>query len=157
MGCQTQLEFAQDGVIGSVTDKPQLAADWIGAMSEPDLTERRMVVEDEFLMARRLAAPLKAWGVTLSGLAATIGRALSLLARARRVDLALVDVNLRAATAFAVVDAPPARRVAFAFTTGYGASTTPERYRDAGVHQKPLGKVEIAKIASALVLPASSP
>lgn len=130
MGCQSQLDFGPDGVIGSVTDKPQLAADWIGAMSEPDLAERRMVVEDD-LMARRLAEPLKAWGATILGPAATTERALSLLARARRV--------------------------AFAFTTGYGASTLPERYRHAAAHQKPFGKIEIAKIASALVLPSSSP
>jgi DNA-binding NarL/FixJ family response regulator len=116
-----------------------------------------MVIEDEFLMARSLAALLKAWGTTILGPAATTERALSLLARASRVDFALIEVNLRGATAFAAVEAPVARRVAFAFTTGYGASPILERYRDAAVHQKPFGKIEIAKFASALVLPASRP
>jgi hypothetical protein len=115
------------------------------------------MVEDEFPMARRLAEPLKACCETILGPAATIKRALSSLARASRIDFSLLDADLRGATAFAAMDALLSRRVAVAFTIGYGASAIPERYGDAAVHQKQFGKVEIARIASDLVLTASRP
>ena len=120
-------------------------------MNDLDLTGRRvLVVEDEYLLARFLRELLEIWGATIFGPAATIEEALALLAQADRVDFAMLDVNLRGATAFAVADALRARGIPFIFTTGYTPSTIPERYRDAAVLRKPFSNAELARALLAL-------
>jgi CheY-like chemotaxis protein len=121
-------------------------------MSDPDLTGRPiLVVEDDYLVARLLCELLEVWGATIVGPAATIERALAVLAETERVELAVVDVNLRGATGFAVADALLARGVPFIFTTGYETSAIPERYHDITVLQKPFRQAEIAKALLALI------
>jgi hypothetical protein len=68
-----------------------------------------------------------------------------LLAQTDRIDFAVVDVNLRGVPAFPVADALLARGVPFVFTTGYGTSMIPERYRYIGTFQKPFNAAAIAK------------
>ena len=116
------------------------------AASEPDLTGRLiLLVEDEFLVADTLSQMLEGLGAAILGPAATIERALAVLAGTDRVDFAVVDVNLRGERSYAVADALLERGIPFAFTTGYGASMIPERYRHAAVLQKPFGKAEMAR------------
>ena len=122
-------------------------------MSNLDLAGRHILLaEDDYLVAESLSALLQCLGVTILGPAATTDRALELLAQAERVDFAMVDINLRGAVGFAVADALCARGVRFAFTTGYGASAIPERYRHAAVLQKPFDEADIAKALLALTI-----
>jgi CheY-like chemotaxis protein len=121
-------------------------------MSDLDLAGRSiLVVEDDYLVARLLSELLEVWGATVIGPAATIELALALLAETERIDLAVVDVNLRGATGFAVADALLTRGVPFIFTTGYETSAIPERYHAVAVLQKPFRQAEIAKALQALI------
>jgi CheY-like chemotaxis protein len=104
-----------------------------------------LVAEDDYMVAESLCTLLECLGATIIGPAATADRALALLARADRVDFAMVDIELRGTPAFAVADALRARGVRFAFATGHETSVIPERYRDAAVLQKPFDGAEIAK------------
>ena len=97
-------------------------------MSDLVLAECRVLLaEDEFVIAQSLSLALQDAGATILGPAATTEQALRLLERTDRVDAAVLDVNLRGDTVYAVADALLARAVPFIFTTGYMASTLPPR------------------------------
>lgn len=120
-------------------------------MADIDLTGRHiLLVEDDHLLAETLGEVLASWGATVLGPKPTTAQALAFLAQPDRVDLAVVDLNLRGATSFSVADALLGRGIPFAFTTGYGNLPIPEPYRHAAVLRKPFGKAELAKALLAL-------
>jgi DNA-binding response OmpR family regulator len=109
-----------------------------------------LLVEDEFVIARSLSLALEDAGATILGPAATTERALRLLEGTDRVDAAVLDVNLRGETVYAVADALLARAVPFVFTTGYTASVIPPRYLGVDVLQKPLPAADMVRAVIAL-------
>lgn len=56
---------------------------------------RVLVVEDDFVIAHDLGEGLLSCGADVVGPAASVPEALDLVTRGRRVDLAVLDVNLR--------------------------------------------------------------
>ena len=105
---------------------------------DPALTDRRvLVVEDEYYLADDLRRALVRMGADVLGPVATRDEALATLADAARVDLAVLDINLRGESAFAVADALADRGVPFVFATGYDPSAVPARHCDVAVWQKP--------------------
>lgn len=98
---------------------------------------RVLVVEDEFAIADLMAEMLQERGVQVMGPAATVLAACELIARGPALDAALVDVNLRGGTSFPIADALLARRVPFAFMTGYDDDAIPARYACVRRYQKP--------------------
>lgn len=104
---------------------------------------RILIIEDEHLIADALGSALRASGVEIAGMAATVEQALALLRSMPKIDGALLDINLRGEPAYAVADDLIARGLPFVFTTGYGAQIIPKGYQHVPVLQKPFDPNEI--------------
>ena len=102
-----------------------------------------LVVEDEFLIVDAVVETLQDGGVKVIGPAASVDKALRIIAATPEIDGAIVDLNLRGEMSFAVADALQARGVPFAFTTGYDGGAIPDRYAAVPRYQKPARAVEI--------------
>jgi CheY-like chemotaxis protein len=98
--------------------------------------KRVLVVEDEFLIALDIAGALEQGGLEVSGPFACVRDALSALER-EHVDGALLDANLGGEPVGKVADALLARRVPFAFVSGYGREQLPPQHRGAPLIGKP--------------------
>ena len=98
---------------------------------------RVLVVEDEYYLADDLKRVLDRLGAQVLGPVATQEEALAHLAGPGRVDLAVLDINLRGEMAFPTADALADRGVPFVFATGYDVSALPPRHRDVAIVQKP--------------------
>jgi CheY-like chemotaxis protein len=121
-------------------------------MTDFDLTGRRiLLVEDDYMLARALVSLLETWKVTILGPVATTERALALLGQTDQVDFAVIDVNLRGETSYMLADALIARNVPYVFMTGYGASSIPERYREAAILQKPFKAAKLVEALQSLI------
>lgn len=99
---------------------------------------RLLLVEDQYLLALQLADVLEDAGVQVLGPVACVADALELIDKAPEIDAAILDVNLAGEAVFAVADELRARRVPFAFATGYDPQLMPPRFRDVEVCQKPI-------------------
>ena len=112
------------------------------------MSVRVLIVEDEFLIASMLEAHLGRLGYAVQP-TATVDEALAMIA-AHDFELALVDINLAGTASFPVADALQARGIPFLFTTGYGESGVPERYRAFPVVQKPYRIAKLEPILRSL-------
>ena len=111
---------------------------------------RILVVEDESLIAHDLVAILELEHGKIVGLVQTVAETLQLLPNLQ-LDCALLDINLRGETAFAIADTLKATGVPFAFVTGYMDSAVPERHRDRRIIRKPFVATEVIRTVAALV------
>lgn len=108
-------------------------------MSDSGLNRCRiLIVEDEYLLADELAIWLAEAGAVVLGPASSVSRALALLNEEQPPDGAILDLNLGGESAFAVADELVTRGVPVVFTTGYDASTLPERYAGIPRCEKPI-------------------
>ena len=98
--------------------------------------KRILVVEDEFLIALDIAGVLEDNGLVVIGPVSTAAEALNALTQ-QAIDGALLDANLGGQPVGAVADALRARKVPFAFVSGYGRERLPPRYREAPLVRKP--------------------
>jgi len=98
--------------------------------------KRVLVVEDEFLIALDIAGALEQGGLEVIGPLACVRDALSALER-EHVDGALLDANLGGEPVGKVADALFARRVPFAFVSGYGREQLPQQHRGVPLIGKP--------------------
>lgn len=97
-----------------------------------------LIVEDEVLVAMELTDGLQQVGWEVLGPAASADEALTLLARSRQPDAAILDINLAGKLVFPLAELLRARRVPFIFCTGYEEVGDDERYRDTPVVRKPV-------------------
>lgn len=97
-----------------------------------------LVVEDEAIIAMSLEDILADAGFDIAGPVGSVAGALALIAREPDIGCALLDVNLRGETVYAVADALDGRGVPFAFTSGYGADGIDARFSDRPVLLKPV-------------------
>lgn len=79
--------------------------------------KRILVVEDDFFLADDLRRRLQEHGATVIGPVASVNAALDLI-ETRRVDAAILDVELDAETAFPIALVLEQRGVPFVFVTG---------------------------------------
>ena len=86
--------------------------------------KRILVVEDEFLIALDISDALEQGGLVVIGPLASVRDALAALER-EHVDGALLDANLGGEPVGPLADALFARRVPFAFVSGYGREQLP--------------------------------
>jgi CheY-like chemotaxis protein len=101
------------------------------------MTQKRiLVVEDEFLIALDIAGALEQNGLVVVGPYAAMGEALQALER-QPLDGALLDANLGGQPVGQIADALLARKVPFAFVTGYGRERLPPQHRAAPLVRKP--------------------
>lgn len=115
---------------------------------------RVMLVEDEFLIAHAVSELLESAGATVLGPYPSMQPAMAALDEGIPPDAAILDVNLAEQRVFALADRLIELRVPIVFTTGYDASTLPERYAGIPCLQKP---VRIALVLDALGLTVPRP
>jgi CheY-like chemotaxis protein len=113
------------------------------------MENRVLVIEDESLIAMLLEDLLPEMGYAVDATVASVSDALALLEQ-RRVDLAVVDVNLGGEPSFPVADKLQAMGIPFLFTTGYGQLGLPAPYKDLPVLQKPFRKKDLQAALQAL-------
>ena len=106
---------------------------------------RVLVVEDEYLLANRIAREFAKLGVETVGPANTVERALDLVEHGGHLDGAVLDIKVRGDMVFPVADALRARGVPFVFATGYDQQAIPDRYSDVEHYQKPLDPAQIVR------------
>ncbi|SDY92311.1 Response regulator receiver domain-containing protein [Citreimonas salinaria] len=96
-----------------------------------------LLVEDDFLIAMDVAASLEEDGARVVGPAATVSVALDLISQTESLDAAILDINLRGTTSYAIADVLRDRGVPIVFVTGYDKSIVPDHYADVPICQKP--------------------
>lgn len=97
-----------------------------------------LLAEDDYLLAGELRNWLVREGATVVGPAPRVDVALDLLGRSPRLSLAILDINLQGRMAWPVADALMARRIPFAFVTGYDADVIPRAYARVPRAEKPI-------------------
>jgi PAS domain S-box-containing protein len=133
---------------------PGPRADAAAASAAPPLrvaSSRILVIEDEALVALQLQADLESVGHTVIGPARSLQAGLS-LAKDEAIDLALVDVSLGRETSAPIADELIARRVPFAFVTGYSdTAVLPEHLRQMPRLNKPYVLADVRRIIARLL------
>lgn len=115
---------------------------------------RVLVVEDRFLVARRIEGMLCGLGCELIGPVASQSQALELIAREGTPRAAVLDIDLAGTPVFALAAALLRRGVAIVFATGFSERALPEAWRGAPRVQKPFDAPALAQaLAAALAFP----
>ena len=109
--------------------------------------KRILVVEDEFLIALDIAGALEQGGLVVIGPLASVRDALAALER-EQVDGALLDANLGGEPVGRVADALIARRVPFAFVSGYGREQLPAQHQRAPLIAKPFTGDDLLRVVA---------
>ena len=109
--------------------------------------KRILVVEDEFLIALDIAGALEQGGLVVIGPLASISDALEAL-KQEAVDGALLDANLGGQPVGSIADALLARKVPFAFVSGYGRDQLPPQHREAPLVRKPFTGADLLAVVA---------
>lgn len=105
--------------------------------------QRVLIVEDEFVVSMELELALRSEGAEVVGPEPSVASALRVLESSQRIDLAVVDINLRGEPAYPVAELLKRRRVPFVFATGYEASEVARKYADVVYLAKPVSMVRV--------------
>jgi DNA-binding response OmpR family regulator len=105
---------------------------------EPYAGRRVLIVEDEYFLADDLRQILAELGMEILGPVPTLRDGLRVIETAAHIDCAVLDVNLRDESVFAISAALRDRNIPFLFVTGYGGAQIPVAYRNAPRLEKPL-------------------
>jgi CheY-like chemotaxis protein len=89
-------------------------------------------------------------GFTVCGPAARVSEAVALI-EAERVDLAVLDVNLRGETSLAVAQALVERSIPFAFMTGYVGSAVLGEFKTRPILNKPVDAAKLVLCVKSLI------
>lgn len=119
-----------------------------------DLTLRGLnilVVEDEYLIADDVNTALIDAGAVVLGPAPTVDAASRIIADAPVIDGALLDINLAGDMVFGVADVLTARKVPFAFATGYDRASIPERFAGVPHLEKPIRAAQLGNVLGTLI------
>ena len=106
---------------------------------------RVLLVEDEFLLATRVADEFGQLGVEAVGPAGNVEQALELVEHGGHLDAAVLDINLRGDAVYPVADALRARGVPFVFVTGYEQQPIPGDYRNVVRFRKPIDPARVLR------------
>ena len=125
----------------------------------PDLARRVydpkgdvLIVEDEPLILLELQHMLSELGWAVTHFASDIDKAID-IAQTERFNIAILDVNVKGRTSFAVAEVLRNRKVPVVLATGYSTEIIIENYPGAIFLQKPYLKAELAEaIAKALAV-----
>ncbi len=111
---------------------------------------RVFLIEDEVLIALLLEDMVLALGYEVVVGAATLDEAIA-AARTGDFDLALLDLNLGGKLTYPVADILKARRVPFAFVTGYGSAGVLAAYTGVPVLEKPFRQEDLKTVIAQLL------
>lgn len=105
---------------------------------------RVLLVEDEFLLATRVADEFGQLGVEAVGPAGNVEQALELVEHGGHLDAAVLDTDLRGDAVYPIADALRARGVPFVFVTGY-EQPIPGEYRNVVRFRKPIDPARVLR------------
>lgn len=111
-----------------------------------------LVVEDETLISMLFEDILDELGCEVVGPALNLKTAME-LAHTAEIDAAVLDVNLNGDPIFPVAEILSGRGVPLVFSSGYGASSLPERWQGEPTLPKPFTSDEVAAVLHRLVAP----
>ena len=107
----------------------------------PDTSSLRglciLAVEDESLVAMQLEDILSDLGCEIAGSAMRVEHALAMLNDGRRIDAAVLDMNVAGVKVYPVAGRLRELHVPFIFATGYGVNGIEPEWRDHPILQKP--------------------
>jgi CheY-like chemotaxis protein len=119
---------------------PHLRAETINS------SRRVLVVEDEYLLADEIRRALVSAGFEPVGPFATVREAMATVKNGgHRLASAILDINVRGETIYALADELRQTGVPYTFTTGYDFEVVPELYRDAPRYEKPLDAAALVR------------
>lgn len=118
-------------------------------MAAETARRRVLVVEDELMVAMGIEMILSEAGWDVVGPVGRYDDAIE-AARSGQTDIAVLDVNLRGVEVFPVADMLAARNIPFAFLTGYGRETIPQRFSGRTVLPKPFRAEKLLQTVSGL-------
>jgi CheY-like chemotaxis protein len=105
-----------------------------------------LIVEDDLFVAEDLAVSLQDEGAEVIGPAASLAEAMDLASQARKMDGAVLDVNLRRDKTYLVADLLRKRSVPFVFVTGYDEDPAEKGFRAAPILQKPVDMTSLVSV-----------
>jgi CheY-like chemotaxis protein len=111
---------------------------------------RVLVVEDEMMILMMIEDMLTDLGCETVIAATTVDRALELI-DGEEFHAAMLDLNLKGESSYAVADALIARGVPFVFSTGTTDHNIREGYRDCSVLRKPFSQEKLAEAMTSLL------
>jgi CheY-like chemotaxis protein len=111
---------------------------------------RFAVIEDEPIIAFKIASILENEGAHVSGPAVNVDEALRMIEDAD-LDGALLDANLQGEPVDAIAAALARKRGPFAFVSGYGRDALPRRFDGARLLTKPFTDSELLGTAAQLI------
>jgi CheY-like chemotaxis protein len=117
---------------------------------------RVLIVEDEPLVAILLEDMLGEFGCEIAGPAYSLEEAVAAARSEERIDVAILDVNLRGAPVYPVAEVLVERNVRFVFASGYGTEGVDEKWRDWLSLPKPFTAHDVVRVLLA-ALDAPSP
>jgi CheY-like chemotaxis protein len=106
-----------------------------------------LIVEDDLFVAEDIAVSLQDEGAEVIGPAGSLAEAMDLASRTRKMDGAVLDVNLRRNKTCLVADLLRRRSVPFVFVTGSDEDPRDKGFRAAPILNKP---VDMTSLVSAL-------
>lgn len=109
------------------------------------MSRRVLVVEDEMMVVLYLEDVLESLGHAVVATAGRLDQAVA-LAKDGDFDFALLDLNLGGDRTYPVADALEARKIAYAFATGYGAGGIAPEYGHVPTLTKPFRIEDIAAL-----------
>lgn len=112
-----------------------------------------LVVEDEPLIMLELEQMLGELGWRAAYLASDIDKAIE-FAKRETLDLAILDVNVKGKTSFAVAHILEKRKIPIILATGYSTNVITENYPRAVYLQKPYIKSDLARALDRAIHPA---
>jgi DNA-binding response OmpR family regulator len=111
---------------------------------------RVLIVEDDALIGLELESLLKDAGMEVVGPAHSVDAALSSTA-AKKLDVAVLDIDLGDETVFPVADALARAHVPFLFLSGHSSNVMPRRHRSRPMLAKPYRASDLLGAVSLLV------
>ena len=113
-------------------------------------SRRVMVVEDELLVAMLIEDTLVEYGYDVVGPFSNVADAL-VAAREERIDLALLDVNLRGERVYPVAELLERRGIPFLLLSGYGTDAIPAARAHWKACSKPFMPGELTRRMAAMM------
>src|SRR3712207_4716328 len=111
--CRAQYAGAGEGCMTSIAPLQSL---------------RILVAEDEYWLAMDLADDLRAMGADVLAVKGSLAEVRAAADHATRIDVAVLDINLRGEMIYPLVDELIVRQVPVVFATGYSWEAIPARY-----------------------------
>ena len=112
-----------------------------------------LVVEDEYFLASDLAKALTSCGATVVGPEPTPDRAIARLKGDARIDVAILDINLRGEMVYELADRLIANGTPFLFLSGYDSGTPPPRFQAVPRMLKPSTAGKVVRALERLLTP----